>query len=168
MKFISFRNKKVAYQSEGRGLTVVFLHGFGEDSRVWEDFTADLLEENYRVVVIDLPGQGKSETLEEMTVENMAEAVAAVVNKLQLELFVLIGHSMGGYVSLAFAEKYPQLLAGLSLFHSHPYADSDEKKANRQRSIEFVRDNGTVIFIKQLLPKLFSEKFANSKWFFIG
>lgn len=165
MKFATYQERQIAYQSEGRGPAVVLLHGFGEDSRVWDEFREDLLEEKYRVVRIDLPGLGASEVLPEMTVEAMAEAVQAVVETLGLDPFVLIGHSMGGYVGLAYAERHPDRLAGLGLFHSHPYADSEAKREDRRKSIEFVERQGHVIYLKQLMPKLFHPQFARSNAF---
>ncbi|MCB0587905.1 MAG: alpha/beta hydrolase [Phaeodactylibacter sp.] len=167
MKFISYQDKKIAYQSEGKGTAVVLVHGFCEDSNIWEDFRADLLEENYRVIRIDLPGFGRSEVVAPITIEQMAEAVHAVLLKLNIKKVVFIGHSMGGYAGLAFARLYPQMLTGLGLFHSHPYADSEEKKDNRRKSIDFIKRQGHVLFVKQLIPGLFNPKFANSNAFLI-
>ncbi len=147
MKFIAFQNKKVAYQVEGKGTAVVLVHGFCEDSTIWEEFRAGLLEENYRLISIDLPGFGRSEVLPVVNIEQMAEAVHAVLLKLNISKAVFIGHSMGGYAGLAFARLYPELLMGLGLFHSHPYADSEEKKENRRRSVAFIKRQGHALFV---------------------
>lgn len=167
MKFITYRNKKIAYQVEGKGPAVMLVHGFCEDSNIWEEFRADLLEENYRVIRIDLPGFGRSEVLPSVSIEQMAEAVHAVLMKLKANEIIFIGHSMGGYVGLAFARLYPKMLRGLGLFHSHPYADSEEKKENRRKSVEFIKRQGHALFVKQLIPSLFNEKFANSNAFLL-
>ncbi len=162
MKFIDFSEGQVAYQVEGRGEVIVLVHGFGEDQRVWNEFKLDLLEERYRVVSIDLPGFGQSTPLADPSVEGYAGAVAAVTQQLKLDQFILVGHSMGGYTALAFAEQYPDALAGLALFHSHPYADSEEKKEARYKQVDFIKRQGHHMYIKQLVPKLFAKRFAKS------
>lgn len=167
MKFVDLENKRIAYQSKGRGPAVVLLHGFCEDSTIWNEFKTDLLEEKYRVVCIDLPGFGASDTIEGASISKMAAAVAAVIDEIGLTQFILIGHSMGGYVSLAYAEKHSDKLLGLGLFHSQPYPDSEEKKAGRQKNIDFISSFGHILFVKQLIPKLFTDKFAKSQAFLV-
>ncbi len=167
MKYISFREKKVAYTSKGKGPTVILIHGFCEDGSMWDEFKQDLLEEKYRVVCIDLPGAGKSEAMTGLPIEGMADVVHAVVEELKLDKFVLIGHSMGGYVSLAYAAKHADHLLGLGLFHSHPYADTPEKKEARQKGIDFIGRQGHVLYVKQLIPNLFPPVFVRSNAFLI-
>ena len=167
MKFINYQGRQIAYAVEGKGPVVVLLHGFCEDSRVWEDFKLDLIEEKHRVITIDLPGFGQSEVIESVSIKIMADAVAAVLKSLGLEEVVLIGHSMGGYVGLAFAEHYPDYLLGLGLFHSQAKADSEEKKAGRQKGIEFINRQGSALFVKQMFPGLFAPKFAKSSAFLV-
>ena len=167
MKFIKQNEKTIAYSSEGRGKAVVLVHGFCEDSSVWEEFKLDLLEKKFRVVCVDLPGFGDSEVVDGLTIDGMAEAVKAVVDHLKLEEVVLIGHSMGGYTGLAFARMYPDFLKGLGIFHSHPYADSEDKKENRYKGIDFIKRQGHVLFVKQLIPKLFAPGFERSNRFLV-
>jgi len=90
----------------------------------------------------------------------MAEVVMEVLKALHIDKVILIGHSMGGYISLAFAEKFPSTLIGLGLFHTHPYEDSALQKDSRNKSIDFLKRNGTAIYAKQLIPKLFPEGFT--------
>lgn len=167
MKSITFRNKTIAYDTAGKGIAVVLLHGFCEDSRMWEDFKLDLVEEKYKVITIDLPGFGKSTVWPGVSISDMAAAVDAVLKELKLEKVILIGHSMGGYVSLAFAEKHGKKLIGLGMFHSHPYADSDEKKEGREKGIGFVQRQGHALYVKQLIPAFFAPEFVNSNAFLI-
>lgn len=167
MKYINFKGRKIAYTSEGKGITVVLLHGFCEDSSVWDEFKTDLLEESFRVICIDLPGFGASELLDKVSIEIQATLVQEVFQALTLDPFILIGHSMGGYISLAFAKRYPEKLLGLGLFHSHPYADTSEKKAARQKGINFIKSHGHVLFVKQLIPNLFAKSFVNSNAFLL-
>ncbi len=147
---------------EGKGFPVVLLHGFCEDSRIWEDFKHDLLEENYRVITIDLPGFGESEVVRPASIQYYAEAVLAVLDAKKLNEVIVIGHSMGGYTALALAEMAPKRLRGLGLFHSHPYADSEDKKGARHKQIDFINRQGHQLYVKQLVPKLFASSYGLS------
>ena len=98
----------------------------------------------------------------------MAESVKAVLDDLNITNCIMVGHSMGGYVTVSFANKYPLVLTGLGLFHSHPFEDTAEKKAERQKAIAFVKQNGHIVYVKQLIPKLFAELFATSNEFLIN
>lgn len=146
---------EIKYQEYGQGKTIVFLHGFLESSTIWEDFAQELSAQ-YRIFTIDLPGHGGSAVLaEEHSMELMAEEVKNILEIEGIQKILLIGHSMGGYVSLAFAEKYPDMLKGLVLFHSQAAADSEETKKNRDRTIEIV-EKDKISFIKNFIPDLFA------------
>lgn len=159
-QYITFLGRKVAYRSDGEGANVVLLHGFCEDSTIWDNFVEVL--GNFRVIRIDLSGHGKSEVLPTDDIDLMAESVKAVLDAIKVTQCVMVGHSMGGYVAMAFAEKWPKMLQGLGMFHSHPYADSPEKKASRMKSLAFVEKFGRALYIKQLIPNLFANLFATS------
>lgn len=167
MNYFDFGTGKIAYRSTGQGLPVVLLHGFCEDSRMWEEFVENLPADTYQFICMDLPGHGQSSPVAEASMELFADAVQALADVLSLPPFVLIGHSMGGYVGLAYAERYGSRLQGLGLFHSHPYADSEEKKEGRRKSIAFIEQHGHIVFVKQLIPKLFAPSFANNNSFLI-
>ena len=118
---------------------VVLLHGYLESSLVWEDFVP-LLYKEVRVITLDLPGHGISQVLGEChSMEFLADTVKAMLDTLGVERCTLVGHSMGGYVALAFCEKYPERLDGVVLLSSTPNADSEEKKLNREREIALVK-----------------------------
>lgn len=168
MKYIHYHDRTIAYSAQGKGPAIVLLHGFCEDSTIWSDLQPALAESGFQVVCIDLPGFGGSDPVPGATIEQYAEAVSAVVDALELSVFVLIGHSMGGYTALAYAEQYPKRLAGMGLFHSHPYADSDTKKEARQKNIQFIESHGHIMFVKQLIPVLFAPAFAASNSYLIG
>lgn len=172
MKQVIFRNKKIFYRAEGRGKPIVLIHGFAENSDIWA-YQFEKLAEKYYVIAPDLPGSGYSEMLEGAPgIEDYAEAIKAIVD---LEItskngqvgegdsFTAIGHSMGGYIVLAFAEKYAQLLNAFGLFHSTAYADDDAKKEVRRKGIEFIKNNGVSAFAKCTTPNLFSEKTKKEK-----
>jgi pimeloyl-ACP methyl ester carboxylesterase len=167
MAQIIFNDKKIFYRVEGAGRPVLLLHGFAEDGNIWNR-QLDKLKQNYLLIIPDLPGSGQSEMLDrKCTLEDYAEVVKAIVDKeIKSEkslpagqgLVAMIGHSMGGYITLAFAEKYPQLLSAFGLFHSSAYADSEEKIQTRKKAIEFIKKNGKEEFLKTSVPGLFSEK----------
>ncbi|MDH6251189.1 pimeloyl-ACP methyl ester carboxylesterase [Chryseobacterium sp. H1D6B] len=120
--------------------TLVLLHGFMENLSIWNDMEPHL-SENFSLLKIDLPGHGQSESLSEVhTMELMAEEVKKVLDDLNLEKVHLLGHSMGGYTSLAFAEKYPESLKSLTLFFSTYFADDDEKKQQRIKSYRLIKE----------------------------
>ncbi|HTI91041.1 MAG TPA: alpha/beta hydrolase [Puia sp.] len=146
------------YRDEGKGLPVILLHGFAEDGSIWNKQT-DQLKANYRLLIPDLPGSGRSSALtDETSMEKMAEDLVLMLDREDLQHCVLIGHSMGGYISLAFAEKYPERLRGLGLFHSTAYADTEEKRSARRKSIDFIQKNGSSPFIRQSTPNLFAPE----------
>ncbi|HFA51772.1 MAG TPA: alpha/beta hydrolase [Bacteroidetes bacterium] len=161
MKKINYLGKEIAYyeSEEGEGLPIVLLHGFCEDSRMWDEWLPKL--PSYRTyLLVDLPGFGDSEMLEETSMENMAGAVAAVLEECGIKKCVLVGHSMGGYVGLEFAKKYSEKLAGLCLFHSHPFADAEEKKEARLKAVDFINKNGHILYVRQMIPKLFAYDYS--------
>ena len=118
---------------------VVLLHGYLESLRVWDDFVG-LLTDRVRVVAIDIPGHGRSSNIAPVhTMELMAEVVKGVLDELKIERVTLVGHSMGGYVSLAFCAAYPERLDGLVLLSSSPNPDTELKRENRRREIALVQ-----------------------------
>ena len=167
MNFTHFEGKKVAFRSEGKGQPLILLHGLCEDSTIWDEFIKGLTND-FLIIRPDLSGFGESDILAEHSIERMAESVKAVLNHLHIKKCIMVGHSLGGYVSMAFQKKYPSVLTGLGLFHSHPFADTDAKKEERLKAIQFVERNGHIVYVKQLIPKLFAELFATSNEFLIN
>ena len=114
-----------------------------------------------RAICIDLPGHGQSDCIGYIhTMEEMAEAVFAVVKHLRLRKISIVGHSMGGYVALALAEREPDMLRSLTLYHSTASADSMWKKQDRKRAIELIKKNHKS-FIRASIPLLFRPVTAN-------
>ena len=158
---IFYNNSKVAYQKVGQGQILVFLHGFCEDSTMWADFVP-LLSKKYTILTIDLSGFGDSDLLKNKGIAAMADAVLAVLDAEKISSCILIGHSMGGYVSLALAEKRPEILLGLGLFHSHPYKDSQAKIDNRLKTIGFIERHGIAPFAGHFVRNLFPLTFVDN------
>jgi len=162
--YFLFCSKKIRFRSEGKGNVIVLLHGFTESLEIWNEFAVSLCK-SFRVICIDLPGHGKSECLGySHSMEELAECMHALLESLNIEKPIVIGHSMGGYVALAFARKYSKNVKGLGLFHSSAYPDTIEGKANRSKVIEFISKNHSE-FIMNFIPDLFTpknrEKFQN-------
>jgi pimeloyl-ACP methyl ester carboxylesterase len=155
-KQIKHVNGLVSYAKYGSGKTVVLLHGFGEDSIIWKN-AVTALQSNYQVITIDIAGTGASSFLEKENVgmEDYAELVSTVINYEGIDNICLLGHSMGGYIALAFAEKYSEKLWGFGLVHSTTFADTPEKIEARKKSIDFIFENGTEAFLKATTPNLF-------------
>ena len=156
-EFINYKNSKIAYSDIGKGGAIVLLHGFLENAAMWNGI-ANELKKNNRVICIDLLGHGNSECIGYMhSMEDMAEAVKAVLKHLRVRRFFIIGHSMGGYVSLAFAEKYSENIKGLCLLNSTSQADSEERKEIRLKACEVAQTNYASL-IKMSIVNLFAEE----------
>ncbi len=157
-KSTTFLSKKVNYYTQGGGgKTIVLLHGFLENSTMWFDY-AGRLGESYFVIAIDIPGQGESEILAEAhTTSLMADAVDQVLKTEKIKSAVFIGHSMGGYVALSFGERYSEKLKGIIMLNSTALADSEIKKADRDRAIKVLKKSPAV-FINEAIPNLFADE----------
>lgn len=132
---------------------VVLLHGFGETSDIWETLVPKLLPTcNY--IRFDY-----SKITFCTTIEEYADWLHSKIDENNITRFVLIGHSMGGYIAMAYAEKYGNYLSGLCLFHSTSYEDSEAKKDIRAKTVKFIEKHGTAEFIEDFLPNMYNEDF---------
>jgi pimeloyl-ACP methyl ester carboxylesterase len=166
MKSIEIEGIKVSYSVRGRGLPIVLLHGYLEAGEVWEPLS-ERLEGEFRMIAPDLPGHGDSGIRGEVhTMEFLAAAVKEVIKDAGEKKVMMVGHSLGGYVTLAFVEMFPELLSGYVLFHSHPHADTPEAIERRNREIAVVRagrknimypGNISMMFAKENLKSMKAE-----------
>jgi pimeloyl-ACP methyl ester carboxylesterase len=161
-KSISIEGKKVHYKVTGAGKPVVLIHGFAEDHDVWKHQVEEL-SKHCLLILPDLPGSGRSDTVTGISIEGMADTVKQVLDAEGIAKVIVIGHSMGGYIALALAEKHAGMLDALGLFHSSSYADTEEKKATRRKSIEFIQSHGSHAFLNQSSPNLFSPETRTNK-----
>lgn len=157
-KTCAYQSSKIFYRTIGTGKPVILIHGFAEDGNIWQNQIA-FLKGHYQLIIPDLPGSGRSEMINDMSIEGMAELIKSILAQEKIPECVLAGHSMGGYISLALAEKHPLLVSSIALVHSSAFADSEEKKSNRLKSIEFVKKNGAHEFLKAVIADLFTESF---------
>jgi len=156
MKQIRYKNTEIFYSDAGKGTAVVLIHGFLENQTMWKDL-APILSLKNRVITIDLLGHGATECFGYVhSMEDNAEIIKAVLSQLRIRKAILVGHSMGGYVALAFAELYPATVKGLVLLNSTSKEDSAERKHNRDRAIKAVKQN-YVNFVRLSIANLFSE-----------
>ena len=157
MLTFSFKNTQISYTETGTGKPIIFLHGFLENKTMWIDFLP-VLSKNNQVITVDLLGHGHSDCLGYIhTMETQAEMIFALMNELKIKKASFVGHSMGGYIALAFTEMYPKMITRLVLLNSTSYEDSEDRKANRDRAIKAVKQNYTS-FVRLSIGNLFSEK----------
>lgn len=168
LRSITYQSSKIFYRITGKGKPVILIHGFGEDGDIWQK-QIEFLKNHFLLIIPDLPGSGKSDLVKDANIEIYSEIINEIIKNEQpkflrqpaeAEGVCLIGHSMGGYITLSFAEKYPHLLSSFGLVHSSAFADSEEKKSARLKSIEFIKTNGAYEFLKTAIPGLFGEHWS--------
>ena len=156
-KSVTFKKAGISFSDVGKGTAVVLLHGFLENTSMWKDVIPQLSKRN-RVIAIDLLGHGKSDCLGYVhSMELFAESVAAVLKHLRIRKCLVIGHSLGGYVALAFAEKYPQKIKGMCLMNSTAIEDDAERKTLRLRANKMIQKNFENM-VRMSFTNLFGEK----------
>jgi pimeloyl-ACP methyl ester carboxylesterase len=157
-KNIKTANAEISFYDEGNGKPIVLIHGFAGGKRYWDKVLPELAERN-RVIALDLPGHGESGMAKESySIEDMAATIKGLLDQLGLDKVTMFGHSLGGYITLAFAELYPNKLNGFSLVHSTANPDSDETREGRETNATKIREDGSESFIEGLSKKLFSPE----------
>lgn len=164
--FLRYLGGRVHYSDSGKGSVIVLLHGYLESSEVWNSFAAKLASE-FRVITVDLPGCGLSDIYGEVhSMEFMAIAIKELTDTLGINKVFLTGHSLGGYVALAFLELFSDHLSGYCLFHSHPFSDSTEALEKREREIEIVKAGKKNLMYPGNVIRMFAssnlEKFSDA------
>ncbi len=155
-RYVEYEGGKIFYTSRGEGECIVLIHGYLESSEVWGRF-ADKLAERYRIIAVDLPGNGLSSVYSQNhTMCFHAGAVLKAVNNEGIDKFSIIGHSLGGYVTLSLVDKHPDRLKAYVMLHSHPYADTEEIIETRLREIRVVKAGRKVVY-EMNVPKMFAD-----------
>jgi pimeloyl-ACP methyl ester carboxylesterase len=150
-------SQQIYFKDQGKGFPIVLLHGFCENHQIWNGFAEDLAL-NFRVITPDLPGFGKSELPHHpFSIDDIADQMLTWLHQSGIKNSILIGHSLGGYITLAMARKKVEAFSGIGLFHSTAFADNDDKKANRDKTIEFVQKNGVAPFASTFVQGLFRD-----------
>lgn len=162
MEQVICHGTKISYTDQGEGEVLILLHGFCGSSSYWEEVVPELTRQ-YRCIVPDLRGHGATDAPEgHYTIEQMGNDVLGLMDELHIEKAVLLGHSMGGYVTLAIAEQHPERLQAFGLVHSTAYPDGEEAKEKRLRAVSTIRNDGIVSFVDGLVPGLFAPEHVKS------
>ena len=157
MKKISINNIMLAYERRGKGTPLMLVHGFPLDSSSWNEIIP-LLEDKFDIITPDLRGFGQSTTIESpYTVSDMADDLAGLLDHLGIEKTAMAGHSMGGYVALAFAKKYPNRVSGLGLISSQAAGDPPDRKEGRYKTAADVAEKGVGVVVEAMTPKLSAD-----------
>jgi pimeloyl-ACP methyl ester carboxylesterase len=164
--FHRYKGGRINYYDSGKGYPVILLHGYLESSEVWNGFE-EKLAGSFRVISVDLPGHGRSDIFGEThTMEFMADVIKDLLDNLNIKKVFMTGHSLGGYVALAFLELYPGYLSGYCLFHSQPFADTPEALEKREREILIVKAGKKELMYPENVTRMFStlnlEKFSEA------
>lgn len=153
---LDFKNNQIHYEVLGAGPALILLHGFLESSTMWKPLLPELSKNNL-VITLDFPGHGKSDVIAEIhSMKLMAEVVNELLEQLKIESATFIGHSMGGYITMAFAVLFPEKIQKLVLLNSTPAADNEERKENRNRALRVIDKNPSA-FISMAITNLFAE-----------
>ena len=154
---LDYKNAAIFYTDSGKGPAVVLIHGFLENTTMWNVIIPELSKRN-RVIAIDLLGHGKSDCIGYThSMELFAETLEAVLKKVRIRKCVLVGHSLGGYVALAFAAKHPKRVKGLCLMNSTSNEDTADRKLLRTRANKMVHKNFSNL-VRMSFTNLFSEE----------
>ncbi|MGE5376217.1 MAG: alpha/beta fold hydrolase [Bacteroidota bacterium] len=153
MDAIDVNGIHLAYERRGRGTPMVLLHGYPLDHNLWED-VVPLLEDTFDLILPDLRGFGESTTVDSFyTMEDFASDIAGLLDYLNIPRAAVAGHSMGGYVALAFARVYPERTLGLGLVASQAAADPPDRRDGRYRTAAEVADKGIASVVETMTPK---------------
>ncbi len=150
----------LSYIHYGKGEKLVFLHGYLENKFLWKDFILNF--PSFHSFCFDLPGCGESLPIENQTIDSMADAIKEMLDKLEIQKCIIIAHSMGGYVALSLSERYAEYIKGLVLLHSHPFADSEEKRKNREQEIQLIKEGKKSLLVQSFIRKLYAPNFSDN------
>lgn len=154
MNSIKVNGIDLAYARRGQGAPLLLIHGFPLDHTSWNQVVS-LLENDFDMILPDLRGFGKSTTTRSSyRISDMADDLAGLLEQLGIEKTAMAGHSMGGYVSLAFAKKYPHHLSGLALVSSQAAADAPERREGRYKTAQEVAEKGVSVVVEAMTPRL--------------
>lgn len=158
MKKIKLNGIELAYERRGKETPLMLIHGYPLDHSIWNEVAAQL-ENDFDLILPDLRGFGESTTIESpYSISDIANDLAALLDSLGVEQTALAGHSMGGYVALAFAKAFPQRVSGLALVSSQAAADTPERKEGRYKTAADVSQKGVQIVADAMADKLSSQQ----------
>lgn len=158
MEKVNVNGIQMAYARRGDGPTLILLHGFPLDHHLWDE-VVPLLEDTFDIILPDLRGFGESTTIDsQYSMDDYASDIAGLLDQLEIQKAAIVGHSMGGYVALAFARLYPDRVSGLGLVSSQVLADPPERKEGRYKSAADVSANGIGSVVETMTPKFTTDE----------
>jgi pimeloyl-ACP methyl ester carboxylesterase len=158
METVDVNGIRLAYDRRGKGAPLVLLHGYPLDHHLWDE-VAPLLEDTFDLILPDLRGFGESSTIDSFyAMEDYATDIGSLLDKLGIKKAALAGHSMGGYVALAFVRLFPERVRGLGLVSSQVLADPTERKEARYKSAAEVMEHGIDSVVETMAPKFTSNE----------
>ncbi len=157
---------ELAYFDEGKGRqTILLIHGFGEDHGVWKN-QIEFLSAHYRIIAPNLPGVHCKPLAihhsQAPSIRMYVEVLHELMHHLGIEQYFIVGHSMGGYIGLSFADYYINHVQGLLLLHSTTYEDNEAKKMSRMKVAEFIQEWGVSKYLETATPNLFGDAFKKT------
>ena len=171
LHYYDYGEDQLAYFDEGNTMankgkaTLLLIHGFGEDHCIWKQ-QINFLSKHYRVIAPNLPGvHCKPLHIHHShapSIRNYVEVMHELMHHLHIEKYYVLGHSMGGYIGLAFADYYVNHVIGLGLIHSTTYEDSPAKKETRLKVAAFIQEYGTQKFLETSTQNLFGNAFKQA------
>ena len=157
MEKVKVNGINMAYERRGRGEPLVLIHGYPLDRTTWNE-VASLLETYFDLIIPDLRGMGQSDTMDKTyTTTDLASDIAGLLDHLKIQKVFIAGHSMGGYVALAFARAYPNRVRGLGMISSQVLADPPERKEGRYKTAKDVAEKGISVVVDSMTTKLSSD-----------
>jgi 3-oxoadipate enol-lactonase len=157
MEKVKVNGINIAYERRGRGEPLVLIHGYPLDRTTWNE-VASLLETDFDLIIPDLRGMGQSDTMDKTyTITDLASDIAGLLDHLKIQKAFIAGHSMGGYVALAFVRAYPNRVRGLGMIASQVLADPPERKAGRYKTAAEVAEKGIGVVVDSMTTKLSAD-----------
>lgn len=154
---IAINGINLDYRDQGQGIPVILIHAFALNQTMWDDQVA-ALKNNFRVITVDMRGFGASDVVPGTAhMKEMAADVRELMKQLAIEKAVLVGLSMGGYVSFAFYREFKDVVRALVFADTRATADTDEARANRLRSAEKAEREGAAAIADETTPKLLGD-----------
>lgn len=151
----------INFFESGDGFPLVFLHGFCESNKIWKELSTNL-HKQFRIICPDLPGFGESSLPDrQFSLEQIGDSIVEFLKSKGVKECIVIGHSLGGYLSLEMMRKYPSFTKAIGLFNSSAFADPEDKKENRNKLIQFIDQHGVAPFLKTFVPSLFYPQTSN-------
>ena len=158
MKKLKVNGVEIAFERRGKGMPLVLMHGYPIDHRIW-DSVIPLLEGTFDLILPDLRGFGESTTVDTLyKMDDFASDIAGLLDYLGIDQAAIAGHSMGGYVALAFLKNYPKRVRGLGLISTQTLADPPDRKEGRYKTAADVAEKGIAVVVETMATKFTADE----------